>query len=93
MYDVLLQDLTNLQSASNLRAFSNLTPLEEFRIDAGAAYVQLLHDFRQKCVQTAFIGPDLEEPTKYVVLPEEDEELDTLKDAGASSNKEEALKP
>ncbi|KAK9806163.1 hypothetical protein WJX72_003697 [[Myrmecia] bisecta] len=52
-----LRDMQNLQNAVNVRAFSRMEPLAEFRIDAGASFVSLLAAFRAECVIAAFTGP------------------------------------
>ncbi|GAB4815731.1 hypothetical protein N2152v2_002777 [Parachlorella kessleri] len=54
-----LQDVSQLQTSANLRAFSLLDPLDEFRLHSGEAFAQLLTDFRQGVVLKSFAPLDL----------------------------------
>ena len=48
-----------IHSAFKCRAFSNKDPLEEFRIEAAAAFGQLLARFRSEAVASLLCGPRL----------------------------------
>jgi hypothetical protein len=54
-----LQDATTLQRAAQTRAFSQLDPVDEFRLEAAAVFARLLTDFRRQAAVVALGRVDL----------------------------------
>ena len=51
-----LRDVTTLQRAALTRSFSQLDPLDEFRLESGQVFARLLNDFRRQSA-VALLGP------------------------------------
>ncbi|KAL4521332.1 hypothetical protein Ndes2437B_g08077 [Nannochloris sp. 'desiccata'] len=51
-----LQDITTLQRAAMTRAFSQLDPVDEFKLEAAALFARLLRDFRRQSA-VALLAP------------------------------------
>jgi hypothetical protein len=51
-----LQDITTLQRAAMTRAFSQLDPVDEFRLEAAGVFARLLRDFRRQSA-VALLAP------------------------------------
>lgn len=51
-----LQDVTTLQRAALTRAFSQLDPVDEFRLEASQVFARLLTDFRRQSA-VSLLGP------------------------------------
>lgn len=68
-----LQDIGTLQQASQSRAFSQLDPLDEFKLESAELFTRVLGDFKRQAVVNALSGMHLDAfATDYKTM-EEDE--------------------
>lgn len=86
-----LQDITTLQRAAMTRAFSQLDPVDEFKLEAAALFARLLRDFRRQSAVALLAPVDIRDMQWGAYSAEEQAEQMTRGRGGENSSIDGAL--